>query len=32
MMVTYPKKWIVPFAKAGADQFTFHLEADFEGT
>eukprot|EP00828_Plagiopyla_frontata_P003762 TRINITY_DN1122_c0_g1_i2.p1 TRINITY_DN1122_c0_g1~~TRINITY_DN1122_c0_g1_i2.p1 ORF type:complete len:227 (+),score=48.32 TRINITY_DN1122_c0_g1_i2:81-761(+) len=31
LMVTHPKKWVLPFGQAGADQFTFHIEADFEG-
>ena len=28
LMVTDPKKWIEPFAKAGADDITFHIEAE----
>eukprot|EP00823_Brevimastigomonas_motovehiculus_P006814 TRINITY_DN578_c0_g1_i1.p1 TRINITY_DN578_c0_g1~~TRINITY_DN578_c0_g1_i1.p1 ORF type:complete len:241 (+),score=36.38 TRINITY_DN578_c0_g1_i1:25-723(+) len=27
LMVAHPEKWVKDFAKAGADQFTFHLEA-----
>eukprot|EP00878_Enallax_costatus_P027676 GHUV01029819.1.p1 GENE.GHUV01029819.1~~GHUV01029819.1.p1 ORF type:complete len:194 (+),score=63.65 GHUV01029819.1:569-1150(+) len=27
LMVTNPKQWVQDFAKAGADMFTFHLEA-----
>lgn len=27
LMVTDPEEWIEPFAEAGTDMFTFHLEA-----
>nr|WCZ58461.1 ribulose-phosphate 3-epimerase [Andalucia godoyi] len=27
LMVSHPEKWVVDFVKAGASQFTFHLEA-----
>ena len=27
LMVTHPEKWVFAFAQAGADMFTFHLEA-----
>jgi len=30
LMVTNPREWISPFAKAGADSLTFHLEVDDE--
>lgn len=27
LMVSEPKKWIEPFAKAGSNLYTFHIEA-----
>lgn len=27
LMVSHPEKWVTDFAKAGASQFTFHIEA-----
>ena len=31
MMVSEPEKWVDEMADAGADQYTFHLEATGEG-
>lgn len=28
LMISEPYKWVDDFAKAGADQYTFHYEAD----
>jgi len=30
-MVSHPKQWVTDFAAAGADMFTFHIEAAVEG-
>jgi ribulose-phosphate 3-epimerase len=32
LMVTEPEKWVDAFAKAGADMFTFHIEATTDKT
>jgi ribulose-phosphate 3-epimerase len=31
IMVTDPRNYVIPFAKAGANCFTFHYEADYGG-